>query len=66
MVAVALLKNENWGESRDIPAPILIVNQWVERPQNPRTIRLWENFDKDGLLNEFFEVMENPKLGLSE
>ena len=60
MVAVALLKNPGWGESREIPAPILINDQWVERPENERTIMVWENFDRDGLINDFFEVMTNP------
>ena len=60
MVAVALLKNQEWGESNEIPAPIFINDQWVERPQNQRTIVVWENFDRDGLINDFFEVMTNP------
>ena len=60
MVAVALLKNKEWGASREIPAPIFINDQWVERPQNERRIVVWENFDRDGLIDDFFEVMTNP------
>ena len=60
MVAVALLKNREWGEAREIPAPIFINDKWVERPENQRQILVWENFDRDGLINDFFEVMTNP------
>lgn len=60
MVAVALLKNREWGKAREIPAPIFINDQWVERPENQRKIVVWENFDRDGLINDFFEVMTNP------
>ena len=62
MVAVALLKNENWGESKEVPAPIFINDQWVERPQNQRKIIVWENFDKEGLISDFFTAMTDPKL----
>ena len=62
MVAVAILKNPDWGEVREISAPVLIDNQWVDRPENPRKIRLWENFDREGLLEDFFSSMQNPKL----
>ena len=60
MVAVALLKNQKWGEAREIPAPVLMDGQWIERPQNDRKILVWENFDKDGLINDFFGVMSDP------
>ena len=60
MVAVALLKNQKWGDAREIPAPVLIDGQWVERPQNDRKIVVWENFDRDGLIEDFFEVMGKP------
>ena len=62
MVAVALLKNQKWGEAREIPAPVLINGEWVERPQHKRKIVVWENFDRDGLINDFFQVMSNPNL----
>ncbi|NAS10688.1 nucleoside hydrolase [Poritiphilus flavus] len=61
MVAVALLKNQAWGEQKTIPAPVLIDNTWIERPDNPRKIILWENFDKQGLLEDFYATLENPK-----
>ena len=62
MVAVALLKNPSWGEPQRQPAPVLIDNTWVDRPNNPRMITIWENFDREGLLDDFFSTMEDPVL----
>ncbi len=66
MVAVAILKNPSWGEKREILSPILIDNQWVERPDNPRKIILWKNFDRDAVIKDFYNSLKefqivNPK-----
>lgn len=60
MVALAILKNPSWGTTKVIPAPILIDNQWVERPLNRRTITLWENFKKEPILTDFYKTLEKP------
>ncbi|MGB5428337.1 MAG: nucleoside hydrolase, partial [Eudoraea sp.] len=60
MVAVAVLKNKNWGERKMIPAPILINNEWIERPDNKRKIAVWENFKKEELLEDFYSSLANP------
>lgn len=62
MVAAAILKNPNWGEQKEIPAPILIDNEWEERPNNPRKIIVWENFDKDAVIQDFYHTLENYQL----
>jgi purine nucleosidase len=62
LVAVAILKNPSWGEEREIPAPILINNQWVERPGNPRKISLWENFNRDAIINDFYLSLSNYRI----
>ncbi len=62
MAAVAIVKNEQWAERKEIPCPILIDNQWVERPNNTRKIVLWENFDKEAILGDFFSVLNNYQL----
>ncbi|HEX9483266.1 MAG TPA: nucleoside hydrolase, partial [Gemmatimonadaceae bacterium] len=46
MAAVAIVKNSAWAHAVRIPAPRLVEGKWVERPDNPRTIILWENFDR--------------------
>lgn len=60
MVAVALLKNPEWGHKRQHPAPVLIDNTWVERADNARQIFIWEHFDREGLLADFFESLSQP------
>lgn len=62
MVAVAILKNPKWGVTREIPAPILVDEIWQERPDNPRKILLWENFNSDFILTDFYTTMKNPVL----
>ena len=68
MAAVAILKNPDWAERRVIPAPILDIENdvWVERPNNERELVLWEWFDIYGIMNDFFQVMENPVIVNSE
>jgi purine nucleosidase len=60
MAAVAIVKNPSWAESRVIPAPILQESVWVDRPDNPRTITVWENFNRDLIMQDFYETMNNP------
>ncbi|MFC4873425.1 nucleoside hydrolase [Negadavirga shengliensis] len=59
MAAVAIVKNPNWAERKEIPAPTLVDNKWVDRPENRRKMVLWENFDKEAIMKDFFDRMEN-------
>jgi len=61
MVALAVLKNPSWGERDTIPAPLLVNGQWRDRPDNSRKIILWENFDKEAILKDFYSSMQNPR-----
>jgi inosine-uridine nucleoside N-ribohydrolase len=60
MAAVAIVKNPAWAHARRIPAPKLVDGKWVERPDNPRTIVLWENFDRDAIVRDFYATMDRP------
>jgi hypothetical protein len=60
MVALSVLKNHNWGESTSIPCPIFINGQWMERPENKRKIILWENFERDSIISDFYNTMNSP------
>jgi purine nucleosidase len=62
MAAVAIVKNPDWAQKRIIPAPILTDNNWQERPLNKRTITVWENFDKEAIIRDFYNSMKNPEL----
>ena len=58
VVALAILKNPEWGEVHPIPAPILVDSIWQERPENQREVLIWENFDKTSIMADFFQSIE--------
>ena len=58
MAAVAIVKNPAWAKTKQISAPILQNNQWVERPENSRKILIWENFDRDKIMADFYRTMD--------
>ena len=60
MVAVAIVKNPAWGERKEIPAPILVDEKWQERPDNPMKVAIWENFESQLILDDFYATMMNP------
>ncbi|HXE79570.1 MAG TPA: nucleoside hydrolase [Vicinamibacterales bacterium] len=62
MAAVAIVKNPAWAQSRVIPAPKLVEGRWIERPENDRTVMLWERFDREAILADFFARMERYQL----
>jgi hypothetical protein len=59
MAAVAIVKNPAWATRTEIPAPTLDRGIWRERPDNPRRIVIWENFDRDAILADFFSTMRD-------
>ncbi|WP_297092348.1 nucleoside hydrolase [uncultured Draconibacterium sp.] len=58
MVVLAVLKNESWGEKVEIPAPKLLGNSWVDVPGNPNKIIYWQNFNRDAIVHDLFELMQ--------
>jgi len=62
MAAVAIVKNPSWAEVKTIPAPIMQNRRWVERPNNKRTIKLWENFNAKAILDDFYQTMTHYTL----
>lgn len=57
MAAVAIVKNPAWATRVEIPAPRLEDGEWHERPDNPRRIVIWEHFDREAILEDFFATM---------
>lgn len=53
MVAVATVKNPAWATMTTMPAPALEGSTWVERPENPRRISVWENFAREEIIDDF-------------
>ena len=62
MAAVAIVKNPAWAHPQRIGTPQLVSSKWVDRPQNARKITVWENFDRDAILADFFATMDRPVL----
>lgn len=62
MAAVAIVKNASWAKPKRIPAPRLVNSKWIERPDNPRTVTIWENFAREAILSDFHRVMDRPQL----
>ncbi len=60
VVPLAILKDKSWGEYKEIPAPFMVDEEWQERPDNNRKVGVWENFDSDAILNDFFGSMKQP------
>lgn len=58
MVVLAVLKNPEWGTQHEIPAPKLVGHAWEDQPDNPHKIIYWDEFDRDGIVNDLFEKME--------
>ncbi|MEM7368259.1 MAG: nucleoside hydrolase [Bacteroidota bacterium] len=59
MAAVAIVKNPLWASARKIPAPRLSDNTWIDQPTNRRMILLWEDFDRDKIMEDFYDRMDN-------
>jgi len=59
MAAVAIVKNPDWAEQKTIPAPKLKGKAWVDQPENENKIVIWKNFDRDAIVSDFFEKMNN-------
>ena len=59
MAAVAVVKNPNWAESVTISCPIMIDEEWVDQPNNTRKIILWENFNSNKIMSDFYSSLQN-------
>jgi len=60
MAAVAVVKNPSWAQTVTIPAPKLVSGKWVDRPENSRTVKVWENFNRDAIIEDFFQSVSRP------
>ncbi len=58
MAAVAIVKDPSWASSVEIPCPVYIDNQWMEQPGNERKIMVWENFNRNEIIADFYATLE--------
>jgi hypothetical protein len=66
MAAVAIVKEASWAKTKEIPAPAYLNNAWLEQPGNSRTITIWENFDRDAIMKDFYATLEGTGAGEKE
>lgn len=71
MAAVAIVKNPSWARATVMPAPTLVLGEgdrgrWRDRPDNQRKITLWEDFDRDAIMEDFYDRMKNPRPAVSK
>ena len=59
MAAIAIVKNSSWAVPGKIPGPELVNGTWIDRPDNSHEITIWENFDKEKIMKDFYNSMEN-------
>ena len=58
MAATAIIKNPDWAEKKEIPAPRLQGIDWVDQPENKNKIIIWEKFKRDSIVNDLFNLIE--------
>jgi purine nucleosidase len=61
MAAVAIAKNPAWAQVREHPAPLFTNGVWIERTDNAHKIKIWENFNKDAIIKDFFDSFPKTK-----
>ena len=59
MAAVAIVKDPSWAEAYEIPSPHYVDNNWVEQAGNSRMITIWENFNADAIMTDFYSTLED-------
>ncbi len=59
MAAVAIVKNPDWAESYHVSSPKMVDNKWIEQANNPRKIIIWENFEKEKIISDFYCTLKN-------
>jgi len=66
MAAVAIVKNPAWADRVEMAAPKYEDGQWIDQPDNPRKIVIWENFDKEKIMQDFYNTVDNYILASPE
>lgn len=62
MAAVAIVKNPSWAKRTAVACPKLVADQWIEQPENARKILLWENFDREAIIGDFYRTLDDYQL----
>ena len=57
VVAVAIVKNPQWGEQTQYPKAKVVGDAWVDSESTAGHLTIWENFDRRAILDDFFSTM---------
>lgn len=58
MVALAVIKNPDWGEKKKISSARLRGFDWDASDSDKQNVWIWENFKKEPILEDFFSSIE--------
>lgn len=58
MAAVALVKNPSWAESKTLKGVHMVEEKWRVETSSKREILLWENFDRESILQDFYTGLD--------
>lgn len=56
--AIAVVKNPNWAEKRSLSAPTYDKEGWTEHPGKSRQVYIWENFQRDSIVEDLFRSLD--------
>jgi hypothetical protein len=59
MAAVAIVKDPSWASSTEIPCPKMVDKMWVEQAENKRKVKIWQNFEKEKIMADFYKSLAN-------
>ncbi|MCA0933403.1 nucleoside hydrolase [Lutimonas saemankumensis] len=57
MAAAAIIKNPEWGHSYEEKGLYMEKEVWKKNESNQRVITIWENFDKENILLDFYNTL---------
>tara|TARA_A100001015_G_scaffold130902_1_gene145257 strand:- start:278 stop:1222 length:945 start_codon:yes stop_codon:yes gene_type:complete len=61
MAAVAIIKNPEWAKKKEIPSMLYKDGTWDAEPDLDTNICIYEDFDKEKILEDFFSSVKNYK-----
>src|SRR5690606_34885372 len=59
MAAVAIVKDTSLAQSVEVTGPALIGGEWKTQPGSTRKITVWEHFDRDQIMDDFYNTLQN-------
>ena len=59
MAAVAIIKNPEWAEKKEIPSMLYKDGAWHAEPDLVTNLYIYEDFDKEKILEDFFSSVKN-------